>query len=106
MRWRKNIKIAHPNSPLGDRGEILAKSQLATMVAETIQDRHLTQYVAAIIIGLDQPKVSHIVTGHLEGFSIERLIQLLTALGRDVDVIVRPLPRSVRRGRLRINPSS
>lgn len=106
MRWRRNIKRALPSSSLGDRGEIVAKSQLATMVAETIQERQLTQYLAALIMGLDQPKVSHIVTGRLEGFSIERLIQLLTALGRDVDVIVRPLPRSRKRGRLRINPSS
>lgn len=102
MRWRRNIKRALPNSSLGDRGEILAKSKLATMVAETIQERQLTQYLAALIMGLDQPKVSHIVTGRLEGFSIERLIQFLTALGRDVDVIVRPLPRSRKRGRLHV----
>jgi predicted XRE-type DNA-binding protein len=85
--------------------EELIKSQLATMIGDAIRDRHLSQYVAAILMGIDQPKVSHVLRGRLRGYSTQRLIGFLTALGRDVDIVVRPRPRSRRRGRLRVGPT-
>lgn len=53
-------------------------------------------------MGIDQPKVSHILRGRLGGFSTQRLIDFLTALGRDVDIVVKMSPRSRKKGRLRI----
>jgi predicted XRE-type DNA-binding protein len=81
--------------------EELAKAQLATHIRETIRRRKLTQAAAAELVGLDQPKISALVNGRLEGFSSDRLLRCLTALGQDVDIVVRTA-RSRRRGRLRI----
>jgi predicted XRE-type DNA-binding protein len=53
-------------------------------------------------MGIDQPKVSRLLRGHFGGFSTQRLIDFLTALGRDVDIVVRSAPRSRKRGRLSI----
>jgi len=53
-------------------------------------------------MGVDQPKVSHILHGRLGGFSTQRLMEFLTALGRDVEIVVRPAPRSRKRGRLHV----
>lgn len=82
--------------------EELAKAELALMIDRVIQERGLTQQAAATLMGVDQPKVSHILHGRLGGFSTQRLMEFLTALGRDVQIVVRPAPRSRRRGRLQV----
>jgi predicted XRE-type DNA-binding protein len=81
--------------------EEFAKAQLASHIREAIRRRKLTQAAAAALVGLDQPKISALVNGRLEGFSSDRLLRCLTALGQDVDIVVRAA-RSRRRGRLRI----
>lgn len=82
--------------------EELAKAQLAMMIDAVIQERGLTQQAAATLMGVDQPKVSHILHGRLGGFSTQRLMEFLTALGRDIEIVVRAAPRSRKRGRLHI----
>jgi len=70
-------------------------------VAETIRVRRLTQTRAAHILKIDQPKISRLLRGQLSGFSAERLMHFLTLLGRDVEIAVKPTPRSRRQGHLR-----
>ena len=82
--------------------EELAKAQLAMMLDDVIRERGLTQLPAAKLMGVDQPKVSHILHERLGGFSTQRLMEFLTALGRDVEIVVRPAPRSRKRGRLHV----
>jgi predicted XRE-type DNA-binding protein len=67
----------------------LAKAVLAHSIARVIESRRLTQTQAADLTGLDQPKISSILRGRLGGFSIERLVRTLTALGQDVEITVR-----------------
>jgi len=69
----------------------LAKAELARRISEVIAERGLTQAEAAKALGLDQPKVSALVRGKLEGFSTERLFKFLNALGRDIEIVVRPV---------------
>ena len=45
-------------------------------------------------MGIDQPKVSALLNGRLANFSSERLMRLLTALGHDVDIMVRAKHRN------------
>ena len=52
-------------------------------------------------MGVDQPKVSALLNGRLANFSSERLMRLLTALGQDVDITVRPKLRDRAHGRVR-----
>jgi predicted XRE-type DNA-binding protein len=82
--------------------EELAKAHLASMIDDVIRERGLTQQAAATLMGIDQPKVSHLLHGRLGGFSTQRLIDFLTALGRDVEILVRAAPKSRKRGRLHI----
>jgi hypothetical protein len=42
---------------------------------------------------LDQPKVSALINGRLAGFSSDRLLRCLAALGQDVEIIIRAVPR-------------
>ena len=72
---------------------LLAKAHLARRIAEIVAARGLTQAQTARVLGTTQPKVSALVAGKLAGFSIERLIRFLIALGQDVDIRVTPKPR-------------
>ena len=65
------------------------KIQIAQTIVVAINERNLTQVEAAEIMGIDQPKVSALMRGKLEGFSLQRLLNLVTALGRDVDIRIR-----------------
>ncbi len=77
-----------------DAEEMLAKAELVRQILSIITKRHLTQAMAAEILGIDQPKVSALVRGKLMGFSMERLFHFLNALGRDVHIVVKAKPRS------------
>jgi predicted XRE-type DNA-binding protein len=46
----------------------------------------MTQTKAAAVLGIDQPKVSALMRGGLEKFSIERLYDFVRALGCGVDI--------------------
>lgn len=82
--------------------ERLAKAQLAYAIARVMEERGLTQRAAAALMGIDQPKVSHILRGRLADFSTDRLLGFLTGLGRDVEIVLKKAPRSRKHGRLRV----
>jgi predicted XRE-type DNA-binding protein len=82
--------------------ELLAKADLAIQISRIIEERGLTQTQAASLLGIDQPKISALVRGRLEGFSLERLTRFLNALGQDVEIVVRPKSRSERYGHTRV----
>lgn len=68
--------------------EDLLKADLAMAISLLIKARSLTQTEAADILGIDQPKVSNLCRGKLEGFSVDRLLRFLTALGKDIEIRV------------------
>jgi predicted XRE-type DNA-binding protein len=87
---------------LPDADELKAKSELAIEIIEIIEDRGLKQAEAAEIMGIDQPKVSLLARGKLRGFSMDRLYRFLNALGRDLEIVVKPVPKGRREARLSV----
>lgn len=87
---------------LSNPDERLAKAELARAISQVIKERGLTQRDAAALMGIDQPKVSHVLRGRLADFSTERLLSFLIGLGRDIEIVVRPAPKSRKRGRLHV----
>ncbi len=82
--------------------DLLAKAELAAKIIEEVRRRRLTQSQAAAILGIDQPKISALKQGKLNGFSIERLMRLLLRLGRDIEITVKRKARSRPAARLRV----
>ena len=74
--------------------ELLAKAELVQRISEIIAERKLTQIRAAKLLGIDQPKVSALLRGKLDGFSTDRLFRFLNAFGRDVEIVIRPAKQS------------
>jgi predicted XRE-type DNA-binding protein len=79
-----------------------AKARLASHIRAAIARRQLTRAQAASLIGLDQPKVSALMNGRLTGFSSDRLLRCMAALGLDVDIVVRGESPDRERGRVRV----
>ena len=86
----------------GDAEERQTKLRLAYAINDIIDERRLTQAAAAARLGLNQPKVSALRNYKLDGFSVERLMTLLTALDRDVEIVIRKKPRSRNAGRISV----
>jgi predicted XRE-type DNA-binding protein len=90
---------------LSNPEERLAKAQLTVAICDLIAKRKLTQADAASILKIDQPKISNLMRGKLSGFSTDRLIRFLNALGSDVEIVIRP-QRTKKAGSLRIVPAA
>lgn len=79
---------------LGDAEDMLVKAQLATKIGEIIKRRKLTQIQAAKLLGIPQPKLSNMLRGQFRGVSETKMIDCLTRLGRNVEIVVKAAPRS------------
>jgi predicted XRE-type DNA-binding protein len=75
---------------LPDAPGLRARAQLTRQIAKVIERKKLNQAAAAQRLGLDQPKVSALLRGRFEGFSVERLIRILNALDQDVKIVIKP----------------
>jgi predicted XRE-type DNA-binding protein len=78
---------------LPNADEHLLKAALVVQLHRLIKARKLTQMAAAKIAGIKQPDLSNILRGHFQGFSVERLMRMLTAFNQDIEIIVRPRRR-------------
>ena len=65
------------------------KVRLAVAIHRSLTERRLAQTAAADLLGINQPKISALVNYQLAGFSVERLLHFLNALGCDVEIVVR-----------------
>ncbi len=79
---------------LDNPDELKLKSKIAMSINTIIKYRGLKQAEAAAILGISQPQVSSLKRGKLYRFSVEKLFNILNALDRDVEIIIKKKPRS------------
>lgn len=79
---------------LPDAAELDTKARLGAAINLIVERKRLTQTEVATALGVNQPKVSALLHYKLEGFSVERLMHFLVALGQDVEIVVKDKPRS------------
>ena len=79
------------------------KAQLVSSIAEIIKTRNLTQAQAAKILGITQPTVSGLLKGRFRGISERRLLDCLTRLGRDVQIVLKTATRNRETGHLTVH---
>jgi predicted XRE-type DNA-binding protein len=70
--------------------EHYVKAHLVMLISRMIEAQNLTQGQAAAKIGLRQPDVSKLLRGRFEGFSLERLLYFVRALGSNIEIKVKP----------------
>src|SRR4029453_7762995 len=85
-----------------DAAERQAKLRLAYTLNQVLDEWKISQADAAKVLGVTQPKVSALRHYKLAGFSVERLMNLLTALDQDIEIVIRRKPRSRRAARISV----
>ncbi|HUA01740.1 MAG TPA: helix-turn-helix transcriptional regulator [Candidatus Aquilonibacter sp.] len=68
----------------------LLKAQLTLQIYSILKDSGMTQAEIAKILGVQQPQVSLLMRNRAGTFSVGRLMEFLTALRRDVHIVVSP----------------
>jgi predicted XRE-type DNA-binding protein len=79
---------------LPNAAELYTKARLGATLNLIVERQRLTQAEVATALGINQPKVSALLNYKLEGFSVERLMHFLVALGQDIDIVVKSKPTS------------
>jgi len=85
---------------LPNAGEHQLKAALVVQLHRIIKARKLTQNAAAKLIGIKQPDLSNILRGHYQGFSVERLMRMLTVFDQDIEITIRPHRKAGKAGRI------
>lgn len=57
------------------------RAQLANEIIETVRERKLTQAKAAELIGVTQPRISDLMRGRLDLFSLDSLVDMADRIG-------------------------
>jgi predicted XRE-type DNA-binding protein len=78
-----DLGLPHPEQEL-------LKARLTLQIYRLVKARGLKQAEAGKILGIKQPHVSLLMRNRSGSFSVERLMEFLTALGQDVEITVRP----------------
>ena len=66
------------------------RSELMIELSKLIDERGLTQTAAAKLLKVTQPRVSDLVRGKIDRFSVDSLIEMLGHAGADVSFVVTP----------------
>ena len=70
--------------PPEEAAHLLIRSDLMVHVEHILKERGLTQANAAKLLGISQPRVSDLVRGRVDLFSIDTLVDMLARLGVSV----------------------
>lgn len=67
--------------PKEESAHLLIRADLMIQLKKLIEERELTQKHAAEVLGVTQPRISDLVRGRIDLFSIDTLVEMLTRLG-------------------------
>lgn len=81
---------------LSNAEEKQTKVRLAAAINHILEAQQLSQVQAARRLNINQPKISALTNYRLDGFSVERLMNFLTALDRDIEIVISRNPSSRR----------
>ena len=110
MKYKNSITTDNIFADLGleDADEMATRSDLLSEVVNLIRKSDLTQKEIAAILGISPPKVSALMTGKINDFSNETLMNYLALLGCNIEIRIMPkhrISRSVKRGGVKVKKS-
>jgi len=102
MKIEKSSGNVYADLEMADADEMIVKAQLAAKIGEIIAARKWNQQQAAEVLGLTQPKLSKMLRGQFRGISEIKMLDCLTRLGRNVQIVVGPARRSTSAGHVAV----
>jgi predicted XRE-type DNA-binding protein len=85
-----------------DAAEMLVKAQLVAKISEILASRKWTQQKASKVLGIPQPKLSKMLRGQFHGISQTKMLECLTRLGRDIQILISPEKSASPMGRVEV----
>jgi predicted XRE-type DNA-binding protein len=79
--------------PKAEAAHLLIRTDLMIKIERTLRARGLTQAKAAKLLKVSQPRISDLVRGRVDLFSIDSLVEMLARLGIAVSVRLKPSDR-------------
>ena len=79
--------------PAEEAEKLRIRAELMARLGRVIEDEGLTQGEAARLLGVSQPRVSALVRGKIDLFSIDSLVKMLSRAGVRVTVTARARKR-------------
>ena len=101
-KWVKSSRNVFADLGFANADELAIETELLRRIIAIVHQRKLSQRAAARVLGIDQPKVCALMNGKTRGYSIARMIRFLAALDQDVEIRIRPKPRSRPRAVVRV----
>jgi predicted XRE-type DNA-binding protein len=71
---------------LADADELFVRAKLGFHVYKLLKDKELKQREIALLLGIKQPEVSHLMNGHFNRFTTDELLDFLKRLDRKVTI--------------------
>jgi predicted XRE-type DNA-binding protein len=75
---------------LEDADELFARAKLGFHVYKLLKEKDLKQREIASLLGIKQPEVSHLMNGHFNRFTTDKLLHFLKRLARKVTIRISP----------------
>lgn len=80
----------------------LAKADLAVRIQRLAEHRRLTSDEAAALLQVPESELAPLFQGRLATCSLDQLLRMLTWLGDDLEIVIRPRLQRTKRGALRV----
>jgi predicted XRE-type DNA-binding protein len=93
IQGEKGSGDVFPDIGLPNPEKALAKAEIARQVNRILVARRLSQAEAGVILGIAQPRVSDLIRGRLDRFSLDKLIDFAKRSGNDVEIRIKPSRR-------------
>jgi predicted XRE-type DNA-binding protein len=74
---------------LADADELFARAQIGAHIFQILEARELKQREIAALLGIPQPEVSHLMNGHYNRFTTDKLLDFLKRLDLSVTISIR-----------------
>lgn len=77
-------------SPPEEAANLQGRADLMIELTRLLETRRLTQAAAAKLLGVTQPRVSDLMRGKIDRFSLDNLVELLSRAGVRVTFVLKP----------------
>ncbi|WP_289022855.1 XRE family transcriptional regulator [Desulfobacter postgatei] len=85
----KNVFSALEDDPAEARN-LFIRSKLMLEIKKQIKETGMTQKAAGTKMGVTQPRISDLMQGKIDLFTIDALVSMLEKIGVEVEVSVKP----------------
>ncbi len=76
--------------PSEEAANLQARADMMIQLTRILEGRRLTQATAAKLLGVTQPRVSDLMRGKIDRFSLDNLVELFSRVGFRVTFVLRP----------------